>query len=86
MKTEDLIKFLELHPNTEILEKRCSDSQPMQIEDWSIIRGVNRGDYVEIVSEPNPLYPFYGGHKTNEETMSEQDKLKAKDYIFFSGN
>lgn len=71
MNVGDLKKMLEQYPDDmEILNGRYSDYQIISEEEWGIVKGVDKDGWV------------MRSHKT----MSEDNKMKEKEYLYLSGN
>ena len=71
MNVKELKAMLEQHPDDmEIVNGRCSDYEIISIDDWSLIRGVDKNGWV-MRSHP---------------TMSDENKLNEKTYLYLVGN
>lgn len=71
MTVGELKKMLEKYPDDmEILNDRCSDLAVVEIEDWSVVKGVPQKYWV-MRSHP---------------TMSDENKKREKEYLHLTGN
>ena len=61
------------HGDLEIIYDRCSDYEPMNIEDVEVVTAVTRGSGAEYIMRAHP-------------SMPEVDKAVARQYIHFPGN
>lgn len=74
MTVGELKKMLERYPDDmEILNTRYSDYDLVVHEDWSVIRAV-------------PSLHGTDWYTRYHETMKEEDKARAKDYLHLVGN
>lgn len=71
MKVSELKKLLENYPDDmQIVNGRCSDYEIISADDFSVIKGVDKGGWV-MRSHP---------------TMSEENKKAEKEYLYLLGN
>ena len=68
MNVGELKKMLENYPDDmEVLNGRCSDYEIISEREWSVVKGVDRGDGWIMRSHP---------------TMSAENKALEKDYLY----
>lgn len=71
MNVKELKEMLEKYPDDmEVLTSRCSDYEVVEKDEWSVVEAVPQSGYV------------MRGHST----MSNENKLKMKKYLFLNGN
>lgn len=71
MKVKELKEMLQQYPeDMEILNGRCSDYEIIEVNEWSVVRGVDKNGWV-MRSHP---------------TMSKENKAKEKSYLALEGN
>lgn len=70
----DLIAFLsQLPADMELIETRCSDYAPMDLDDWEIVKAVNMEPNMEYLQRFHP-------------TMAASLQDRTKEYLHFRGN
>ena len=71
MTINQLIEYLQTFPpELEVLERRYSDYDLMEKDNWHIVQAVNKGYY----------------RMRTHYSLTEEDKAKAKNYLLFEGN
>lgn len=71
MNVKDLKRMLEKYPDDmEILNGRYSDYEIISEDEWSVVKGVDKDGWV-MRSHP---------------TMSEENKVNEKEYLYLEGN
>lgn len=71
MNVGELKKMLEQYPDDmDIITDRCSDYAQIELDGWSTVKAVPK-DFYWMRSHP---------------TMSEENKMKEKEYLHLSGN
>lgn len=72
MNVKDLKEMLKEYPDDmEIITDRCSDYSIVKIDEWSIVKGVQKNTDWVMRSHP---------------TMSEENKALEKSYLHLEGN